>query len=68
MLGLDNYVNDGLYPLEFKFTIFQMDKPDTISSNLYIPKPVIDSMSDWLADDYDTRVISNNSFYENSLI
>lgn len=47
-LLLDNKMAAACYPLEPKFSIYDMNAPLAISGNVGIPKPVIATISRWL--------------------
>lgn len=49
-IALDQFMSDSWYPLEPKFNILNMSKPYEVSGNIAMPKPVISSISSWIAD------------------
>lgn len=51
MLGVDNYINNGLKNLAPHKNTFDFDSYRSVSSNLLMPKPVISVIASWLDDD-----------------
>lgn len=50
-LSLDNYIASHLESLAGHKSVFDMDGPRQISSNLNMPKTVISTMSRWMIGD-----------------
>ena len=47
-IALDNKLAELWYPLHPKFNIYELTRPDKISRNISIPKPVIATVSGWV--------------------
>jgi hypothetical protein len=45
---LDNKMADLWYPLRPMFNTYQINTPHEVSGNVFIPKPPISAISDWL--------------------
>lgn len=50
-IAIDRFMADSWYPLQPKFNVFPLTKILEVSDNVSIPKPVIATISSWLASD-----------------
>lgn len=48
-LALDQVVADAWQPFAPHFNVIQLDKPDKISNNIAMPKPVIQTLSRYIS-------------------
>ena len=47
-LSLDNYTTDALKALSPHKSVFGLDEPREVSSNLAMPKPVVATIANWV--------------------